>query len=77
MSGGCCTACGAACATSAISCTACGAFIGAIAAESATADRRGAEQAWPGRSAVGTILIGVGLVLVVAIFVFAASLAPR
>ncbi len=77
MSGGCCTACGAVCATSAASCAACGAIVSAIAAESATATRSGSEKPWPGRSAAGTILIGVGLVLLVAILVVAASLAPR
>ncbi|MGC8486313.1 MAG: hypothetical protein ACP5O6_11900 [Candidatus Baltobacteraceae bacterium] len=73
MSGVCCASCGAACAASAVSCAACGAVIAAAAAASAEA-RNGAAPPLPARSALSAILIGLGLVIFIALAVFASSL---
>ena len=77
MSGGCCASCGAACAASAASCAAFGAAVAgavaAVAAERARAGGGAPVPALPARSAVGVVLLGLGLVMLVAFAVIAAS----
>ncbi|NNM98951.1 MAG: hypothetical protein HKL91_04020 [Candidatus Eremiobacteraeota bacterium] len=77
MSGGCCASCGAACAASAASCAACGAAAAVIAAERASAGNGASGMPLPARSALSVLLIGVGLVLIAAVAVIAASFAPH
>ncbi len=84
MSGGCCASCGAACAASAASCAACGAaaagaaaIVAAAAAERARATGGRPATASPPRSALGALLIGVGLVSLFAVAVIVSSFAHR
>ena len=81
MSGGCCASCGAACAASAASCAACGAAIAgaaaAVAAERARAGGGAPVPALPTRSAFGVVLLGLGIVLIVALAVIATSFVHR